>query len=95
VARRILKEGGHDIDSRLRYALKLCLGHPGEQEQLATLKELFEREFIEYQGTPGAAAKLCDSPVLPVPPASNAAELAAWTSLANVLLNLDAVLTNH
>ena len=95
LARRILKEGGHDIDSRLRYALKLCLGQPGEREQLATLKELFEREFIEYQGTPGAAAKLCDSPVLPVPPASNAAELAAWTSLANVLLNLDVVLTNH
>lgn len=95
LARRILKEGGHDIDSRLRYALKLCLGHPGEQEQLATLKELFEREFIEYQGAPVRAAKLCGSPVLPVPPASNAAELAAWTSLANVLLNLDAVLSNH
>jgi hypothetical protein len=95
LARRILKEGGPDIDSRLRYALKLCLGQPGTEEQVAHLKELFEREFIEFQGAPGQAAKICNSPVLPIPPASNAAELAAWTSVANLLLNLDAVLSNH
>ena len=40
-----------------------------------------------------AALALATDPLGPLPPGMEAAELAAWTAVANVLLNLDGVLT--
>ena len=37
----------------------------------------------------GIAAKLATDPLGPVPDGANVAELAAWTVVGNVLLNLD------
>ena len=40
-----------------------------------------------------SAAALATDPIGPLPDGADAADLAAWTAVANVLLNLDAVLT--
>ena len=48
-------------------------------------------------GTRGASARLgwalATEPIGPLPPGMDAAELAAWTAVANVLMNLDSVLS--
>ena len=60
--------------------------------QVAALKELYDAELLIYRQNPAAAKQLASSAELPLPPNADAAELAAWTVVANVLLNLDGVL---
>ncbi len=93
LARRIAHEGGADTASRLRWALQLVLVRPSAESQVTALRELFEKELANYKADPAAAAKLAASDTQPLPKDADAAELAAWTVVANVLLNLDGVLT--
>lgn len=89
LAQRILKEGSGSVEERLRWALQLCLGKPGTEKQVAALRALFDSEMQNYQAHPNEAKQLAGS----LPAGLEAAEAAAWTVVANVLLNLDAVLT--
>jgi hypothetical protein len=93
LGRRIAREGGLTPASRARYALRLALAHPPQEAQVATLVALYDRELARYRADPEAAKKLVTEPLGPLPAGMDAAEQAAWTVVANVLLNLDGVLT--
>jgi hypothetical protein len=93
LARRIVREGGSSVETRARYGLQLCTGRPPRPEQLKPLTTLYHSEFDRYRQNPQAAVSLATDPLGPLPPGSDAADLAAWTTVANVLLNLDGVLT--
>ena len=93
LGRRLMNEGGNTVADRARYALRLCLARPPKEEQVKTLVELYEKELAHYRGDETDAKKLATEPLGPLPDHVNAAEAAAWTSVANVLLNLDGVLT--
>jgi hypothetical protein len=93
LGRRIMREGGHSVEDRARFVLRLCLIRSPEPEQVAKLVELFERERDHYRSLPAEALKLATDPIGPLPPGTTAEELAAWTVVANVALNLDGVLT--
>jgi mono/diheme cytochrome c family protein len=92
LARRIVREGGASASERAAFALRLCLIRPPAEEQVAALVELYESELAHYQSDAEAAAKLATDPLGPLPEGMNSAEAAAWTVVANVLLNLDGVL---
>ena len=93
LGRRIAREGGSDTESRMRYALQLCLCRPPEDAQVKALTGLYEDELANYRSDPAGALKLSTEPLGPLPAGADAAEMAAWMVVANVLLNLDAVLT--
>ena len=93
LARRVVADGGSTTEDRVRYALRLCLSRPPADEQVAALTSLYRTERDHYAGDPAAAVALASEPLGPLPPGSDPAELAAWTTIANVLLNLDGVLT--
>ena len=93
LARRIVREGGADTTARLRFALKLCTARPPAEAQVQALAALYESELANYRADKKAATDLATKPLGPLPPNADAAEMAAWTVVANVLLNLDAVLT--
>ena len=60
---------------------------------MAVLKSLFEAERARYAGDQPSALAMATEPLGPLPAGLDPAEMAAWTSVANVLLNLDGVLT--
>ena len=93
MARRIVREAGPAPDDRIRFALRLCLGRTPTPGQVEVLKDLFTREHNRYRQDPDAARALATEPLGPLPPGLESAEMAAWTAVANVLLNLDGVLT--
>ena len=93
LARRIVRDGGTDVASRARHGLQLCLGRPPRPEQLEPVVALYTREYERYKKDHRAAAALATEPIGPVPSGMEPADLAAWTTVANVLLNLDSVLT--
>ncbi len=92
LARRIVKEGGTTSEERARFGLRLCLCRPPRVEQVQQVIELFRTEYEHYRKDAKAALALATEPLGPLPAGMDAAELAAWTVVANVLLNLDAVM---
>ena len=93
LARRIYKEGGASTEERVRYALHLCLARPVRDEQSKSLMSLYQSELEHFRKEADAAKKMATEPLGALPQGMDPAELAAWTVVANVLLNLDGVLT--
>jgi hypothetical protein len=93
LARRLVKEGGATPADRARFGLQLCLARPAQDTQVEQLVKLYEQELTDYQGDTAAATKLATEPLGQLPEGMDPAELAAWTVVSNVLLNLDGVLT--
>ena len=91
LAHRIFAEGGDSTADRLKFALRLTLAKPVEASRLAALTELFNGELAHYQEQPDAAKALYGKTV-PLPPGASLREMAALTVVANVLLNMDALL---
>jgi len=93
LARRIVREGGEDAASRARYGLELCLCRSARPEQIEPIVMLYTSEHERYRQDRAGALALATEPLGPLPASIEPAEAAAWTAVANVLLNLDGVLT--
>jgi hypothetical protein len=91
-ARRILHEAKGGTRAKVKWALETALARPATPTQVAALMELRKKIARALRAKPGNARRLAASPVLPLPPNADVVELAEWTAIANVLLNLDAVL---
>jgi hypothetical protein len=92
LSRRIIAEGGSNPTDRANYAFRACLSRPPHDEELARLVALYERTLAQYTEQPDEAKKMALEPLGPAPKEMNVAELAAWTVVSNVLLNLDEML---
>jgi mono/diheme cytochrome c family protein len=95
LARRIAKEGGSQPEDRAAYALRLCLGRPPKPQQVTRVLELYNEQLKRYSADTTEAKKMATEGAGPLPDGMKEDDLAAWTVCANVLLNLDGVLTNH
>ncbi|HWE03467.1 MAG TPA: DUF1553 domain-containing protein [Tepidisphaeraceae bacterium] len=95
LARRIVREGGDSPEAKAAYGLRLCLGHPPEAGQVDRVVSLYRSQSDHYRADPADAKKMATEPIGPLPDGTSDVDLAAWTVCANVLLNLDGVLTNH
>ncbi len=93
LARRIVREGGSNIKDQARYALRLCLCRPPSAAQVRHVMDLYQREEQHYRQNEKASLEIATDPLGPLPAGADAAKLAAWTVVANMLLNMDAVLT--
>jgi hypothetical protein len=93
LARRIVKEGGSTPGERAAHGLRLCLQRPPTDEQVRHVVALFEDELERYRKDVKAAEKLATEPLGKLPKDADPAEMAAWTVVANVLLNLDGAMT--
>ena len=91
LADRMMEEGGGDAAARVAYGYRLCTARrPGEAD-LAALLAFYERERARFAREPESAkALLAGDAGKP-----EAAERAALTMVANVLLSLDATLTRE
>ncbi len=93
LARRMMAEGGKDLDARLSYGYKLATAREITPERLAVFRKLFTDELARYGADEPAAKALAEKPLGPLPAGTSPAEAAAMTVISNVLLNLDSVLT--
>ncbi len=92
LGRRVLAHGGSSLSDRIRYAFRLCLTRPPRDDESSRLAKLYEQMLAQYQADAVEAKKLATEPLGPIPAGTNEAELAAWTVVGNVLLNLDETL---
>ncbi|HVJ83810.1 MAG TPA: DUF1553 domain-containing protein, partial [Planctomycetia bacterium] len=90
LARRLIREGGATTAKRAEFGLRLATLREPKPEQTAALVRLAETELERQRRDPAAARKLAAAAGAKD---EEAAVAAAWTVVANALLNLDAVLT--
>jgi len=76
---------------RLAWAFHRCLIRPATAEELDTLAALLEGTRQRYHNDPAQAKAMATDPLGPIPAkwSLSVGELAAWTVVSNVLLNLD------
>jgi hypothetical protein len=87
-AERILHEGGATDEARLDFAYRLALSRPPRGEEIRVLLPLLEKHRREYSADLASVEKLRKVGLKPAASDLNPAEVAAWTSITRVLLNL-------
>ena len=90
---RILKEGGKTDDSRLSFAWRSATGRFPTAEESRVMERALAQFRQRYATDAAAATKLISFGESPAPKEVPAPELAAWTMLANLVMNLDEVVT--
>ena len=94
-AERAITEGGTSNDARLTFAFRVATGrHPTETE-LSLLQRSLERYGDRFRKSPAAAEELLAHGETPRNKSLDSAELAAYTSVASVLLNMDETMTKN
>ena len=95
LARRMLREGGSTPADRAARGFRLVLSRTPTGPEIDRLVKLHDEVAADYRADAAAAKQMATDP-LGVPPADLAidtpeklADLAAWTVVANVILNLD------
>ncbi len=76
-------------DERLRVGFRRCLHREPNADELGSLRGLLDRSRQRFSSEPDKARRLATEPIGELPRQLEAPEAAAWTSVANVLLNLD------
>jgi hypothetical protein len=92
-AARVIREGGPTTAGRLDRAMHLAQSRPIRQEEQAVLVRLLDKHLSEFRAAPSAAGQVIATGDSSIPSAIDAAELAAWTSVARAILNLHDTVT--
>src|SRR5262249_39121673 len=92
LARRIVADGGPATPDRIRFAFRACAARSPETAEEVRVAKLYEQAHAEFLANPDAARKMATDPLGSPPQGMEVSELAAWTVVGNVLLNLDEML---
>ncbi|MEA3209625.1 MAG: hypothetical protein QOE70_2682 [Chthoniobacter sp.] len=92
-ATRILRECPGDTPQRLTWAFRQALGRPPRADELETTSDLLHKHLTEYEAAADAAQQLVKTGLTPLPTDLPTPELAAWTNVARVILNLHETIT--
>ncbi len=76
-------------EEKVQHGFQLCLARPAHATELARLSGLYETVRSLFADSPEAAMQMATMPLGPVPDGMDVTDLAAWTVVGNVLLNLD------
>jgi len=94
-AERIVHAGGGNIEAGLQFAFRQALGRQAGTEEIKLLQGLYHKHLQEYQTDRSAATAVLAVGARPAPMDVDATELAAWTSVARVILNLHETITRN
>ena len=92
-AQRILADGGKTPDERLDFAFRECVGRAPTATEAARLRQFRDQQLRGFRRDARAAEAFVRNGSDPRPADPDPRQLAAWMMVANVLFNLDEVLT--
>src|SRR5262249_54073767 len=95
LAERMVKEGGKTVEDRIQFAYRQALQRKAHVAEVELLGRLYEQHWRQYQADTKAAEALLRTGDRPAAKDVTAPELAAWTSVARVVLNLHETITRN
>jgi Protein of unknown function (DUF1553)/Protein of unknown function (DUF1549)/Planctomycete cytochrome C len=91
LAKRMIEEGGDDLRARLIYGFRACMTRAPNEKEVGRLTALCRQQLSDFTANAVEAGKIARD----YSTRATAAEFAAWTMVANVLLNLDETITKE
>jgi hypothetical protein len=94
-AHRMLKQGGPTAETRLAYGFRLATARQPTRAEVRVLEDVLKKQLAEFQANQEAAQKFLSVGTWKADSDCDAAELAAWTTVASMVLNLDETVTKN
>ena len=95
LAQRVILEAGPDLLKRIDFAFRLATGRHPQLKEREVLFEIAQAELAHYQQDSQSALKVLGVGDLKRDSKIDPAELAAWTTVTRVILNLDETITRQ
>ncbi len=93
LAERLMREAGDSAHDRLALAFELALARPPEETESAALRAVLDEQLAWYAENKDAAQALLGVGESARDESLDEVELAAWATVASVILNLDETIT--
>ena len=91
----IVRHGGTNFDTRINWVFDHALERQPRKDELKLLKKLYDGQLEYYKADPGEARKLLSSGQTPAPKEVKVEDVAAWTAISRVILNLHESITRY
>jgi hypothetical protein len=95
LAERMMKDGGDSADTRIAFAYRVVLARNPTSRELEIVRRALERFEMRFSSGPRAADELLAIGESKTSPGAAANELAAYATVANMILNLDEAVTKQ
>jgi hypothetical protein len=95
LAERLLHEGGNTPEARLTYAYRLAVARPPRPAEGEVLLPIYRRALDRFRRDRAAAEKLLSVGASARDARLDPRELAAWTTIASLVINLDETITKE
>ncbi|MFN3484162.1 MAG: DUF1553 domain-containing protein, partial [Planctomycetota bacterium] len=95
LAQKAIREGGAGPEERAAWLIRRCVLRTPTDKDVADLAELYRAQREIFARAPEEARKTVSFGDVPPDPSVDPVELAAWTMVANAVLNLDEVVTKR
>ena len=93
LADRVLRVASTSDEDRIGHVFRFCLSRAPEVEESAILSQLLVKQRESLSSEPERAVRLIES--VSVPTTGDPQELAVWTAIARVVLNMDEYITRE
>jgi hypothetical protein len=93
LAERSIHEGGATADTRLSFAFRIAAGRAPDARELGVLRKSLGEMLLSYRSDEAGARALIAIGASASDPAIPVSELAAYTAVVSVILNMDEVIT--
>lgn len=91
--RALSQEGAGTFETRIAFLYRLCTSRDPEAHEIEVCRTVFDRQLRTFRGEPQRARAYLAHGESPLTPGLDPVEHAAWTVIANMILNLDETLT--
>jgi hypothetical protein len=91
----MILEGGRGAPERIRFAYQTVLARNPDAEELSVVQGALDRFVARYRSDPEAAGKLVGFGEAKAPKSVAAEEIAAYSHIANLILNLDETISRN
>ena len=95
LAERMMKEGGATAEQRIAFAFRLATGRLPSAGESRVLAESLHYSLVKFQTRPNSAIKYLKVGEHPRDQKIDAQELAAYTTIASLIINLDETVTKE
>ena len=95
LAQRAMVEGGDTTDGRLRYAFRAATAREPDAQEMQVIRDGWNHHLESLRNDAESAQQLISTGEHPVDDALDPAELATYTIVASMILNLDELITKE
>jgi hypothetical protein len=95
LAERVMKEGGGSLEDRIGLAFRLATARRPTLRELSLLREALSSYLDDYKRDPEAARNYLSQGESPRDEQLDVSELAAYSTLASLILNMDETITKE